>query len=156
MREVSSWAATPRYSGMLRRKPFVLFPSAAEEWDLVEGGSAPIITWSTETKPRKIALTALRQLDQDDTLVNSLGHIVGQKLLRVDCVKAVYFDFDEEQTTMSVWTILDAASEVNRRSVYEKELELIDEFPRLIFNFRTTDSTGEATPVSSGYRHLAK
>lgn len=148
IRDVSSWVATPRDPGMLRRSPFV--------WDWVEGGSVPIITWSTQTRSRALAFIALRQLDQDDTLLNSLGYIIGQKLLGVDCVKAVYFDFDEEQTTISVWTILDAASETNRRSAYEKELELIDEFPGLVFNFRTTDSTGEATPISSGYRYLAK
>ena len=156
LRNISSWVDTPRHSGGLRRKPSLFSRSAAEKWDLVEGGNAPIITWSTGTSPRAFAFTALRDLDQDDTLLNALGYIIWQKLLGVDCVKAAYFDFDEEQTTISVWTILDTANEANRRTVYEKELELIDEFPHVVFNFRTTDSQGEETPASSSYRYLAK
>ena len=127
-----------------------------EHLKMLRNGSAVFVIVSTRTAREVTPVAITREMAQDDSVENSLINIIGQKLLSVDGVTAVYFNLDEQQTTVDVWTILKQAQPNFRKHVYEKELELIDEFPNLIFNFRTTDEEGEATPASADFKFLRK
>ena len=157
--ETTSWVEIPLAS-RTRNHWYNFFRSSMEYWNPVQGEASLIITWNRRPleneELRVVTLAAIRQTDQSESWLSSLGYIIGHKFLSLDCVKDIYFDFDEEQTTISVWIILEAVTEKNRKHVYGKELELIDEFPQIIFNFRSVGAEGSATPISSEYRHISK
>ena len=102
------------------------------------------------------ALIQTTEIGQDDSLLNSLSYIMRTTLLQLPEVRSVYFNSDEAQMTVDVWTILHDATDEHRRAVYQKELEVIDAFPTLFFNFRTSGVSAEASPASSDYHHLTK
>ncbi len=121
----------------------------SNSWKVIASDRATIFTSSAEKQP-SIGFATLSNLHDNDTVLDSIINIVGQQLLAIPGVQSVYIDIDKELTTLSVWTILGRADEVSRKRVYKTELELIDEFPVFVFNFRTTDQAGEDTPSSAG------
>ncbi len=150
----SSWteaapALSPewRFSGLTSRRG---------SWPRIQGEDVSVFTSTGQRPTTLFAIATLSHREQDDTLLNSIGFFLKQKLLSMESVKAVYYSFDEEPTTISVWTVLRQANETVRRGVYAGELELLEEFPSVIFNFRTTDVSGEDTPASGDYHRLQK
>jgi len=148
-----SWTTTPRYL-QERQGLFGFGRSRAHAWQILQGEGELVAAFTAGVRPQVWAFVQTRELSQDDTLLNSLLRIVGSTLLKLDRVKSVYMNFDEE--AVNVWTVLFDASEENRRKVYQAELGLIDSLPGFIINFRTTDQTGEHVPASSDYRCLTK
>lgn len=149
-----SWTAIARPLAPSWRTRLSLFQS--ERWECLEGESTSIIVETSGQRPETFVFAVIRQLEEDNSLRDSLGCILADELFKIPCVKAVYFDFDEEQTTIGVWTILRDVTELNRKAVYAAELGLIDKLPSVVFNFRTASEEGENVPESGGYRQLTR
>ncbi len=94
----------------------------------------------------------LRGLNANDTISDSLERTIVRYLADIPEVTDVYFA--QQGDVIDIWTIISSNSKEIRHKVYAKELEIINEIPGFVLNFRVSGQMGSSTPISAGYRKV--
>jgi hypothetical protein len=84
-----------------------------------------------------------------DNLSNSIENTIAKYLAEVPDTVSAYFSKAGE--VIDIWTILKVGHQQSRRKVYEKEMQISQNLPHYVLNFRVSDPAGEVIPKSENY-----
>jgi len=130
--------ATGQSANLIKQNPPAIFlqygnPACIAVSSAVTFGITPKESSFLTASVAKVVLEAIDQPPLDGSIVSQALYEFSKKTVKIKEVIAV--TYEKEKEVIRLWTFIEKRDKQVRRTIYKGELELMDSFPNLVFDF---------------------